>query len=245
MTGAVDGPAGPAERSGPVEGPRLVLSVNVGQPRDVRDGGGLTRTAIWKQPVAGRVQVRATNIVGDSQADLTVHGGPDKAVYAYASEDTAWWSAQLGRPLGAGVFGENLTTAGVDLSEALIGEQWAIGSAVCEIAQPRVPCYKLGLRFDDRLMPRRFAAAGRPGAYLRVLTEGDVGPADRVRVVHRPKHGVSVGFVATAYHHDHHLAARLLDVPELPESWTRWAQAFTARAGRSPSSSPSPAPAKE
>jgi MOSC domain-containing protein YiiM len=143
-------------------------------------------SAIGKSAVAGRVAVRGVNLAGDEQADRHVHGGPDKAIYAYASEDTAWWATVLGSELGAGAFGENLTTIGVDVSGAVIGERWQIGSSELEVCQPRQPCYKLGIAFGDPGMLRRFAHAGRPGAYLRIVQEGELGAGDEVEIVRRP-----------------------------------------------------------
>ncbi len=202
-----------------------LLSVNVGLPRTVQSGKLSVATAIWKSPVRGRVAVRATNIDGDRQADLSVHGGPEKAVYVYAQEDIDWWERELDRALDFGAFGENLTTVGLDVTAAILGQRWAIGSAVFEVVQPRVPCYKLGVRFDDRSVPRRFAAAGRPGAYLRVVTEGDIAADDAIVVLGSAQHNISVGMVARAYHsHDRDLAAQILEAPELISSWRDWAQ---------------------
>ena len=176
----------------------VVASVNVGAVRTVEWRGQRITTGIWKEPVGGPVLVRGVNLAGDDQADRSVHGGPDKAAYAYAQEDTAWWAGQLGRALGPGAFGENLTTSGLDLTNAVVGERWAVGSAVLEVSQPRVPCYKLGIRMGDERFPRRFAAAGRPGAYLRVVREGEVAAGDEIRVLSRPPHGVTVGLVERA-----------------------------------------------
>ena len=155
-----------------------VESVNVGEPRAVEVNGHTILTAIWKSPVDGRVPLRGVNLRGDDQADRTVHGGPDKAVYAYAAEDTELWEAELGVSLGPGAFGENLTVRGLPVSDAVIGERWAVGSALLEVAQPRLPCFKLGVRMGDPGFPKRFAATGRPGAYLRVIRQGDIGAAD-------------------------------------------------------------------
>jgi MOSC domain-containing protein YiiM len=141
-----------------------LLSVNVGTPREIEWLGRVDKTSIWKSPVDGRVAVRGVNVWGDEQAALEFHGGPDKAVYAYAREDTLWWQRELGRELEHGVFGENLTVSGVDVTGAVVGEQWEIGSVVLEVAQPRIPCWKLGARMDDPAFPVHFAAAGRPGA---------------------------------------------------------------------------------
>src|SRR3954471_8961975 len=201
----------------PLDGQGRVDAVNVGQSRELTIGTVVVTTAIWKSPVTGRRQVRRLGIDGDQQADLRAHGGPGKAVYVYASESAAWWAGDLGLDgLPQGMFGENLTTSGVDVDGAVVGERWRVGSALLQVSEPRVPCYKLAIRFDDPAMPRRFAAAGRPGAYLRVLEEGDVAAGDPVVVDGRPSHAVTVGDVARAYHsHDVSLAARLLDVPEL------------------------------
>src|SRR3954447_12352886 len=142
-----------------------LLSVNVGRPQRVGlRRGRPVQSAIGKAPVDGRVRVEGVNLAGDDQADRRVHGGPDKAVYAYAVEDTAWWAAELDRPLGPGMFGENLSVEGVDVTGALVGEHWRIGSVELEVCQPRLPCAKLGLRFGDPGMLRRFALAGRSGA---------------------------------------------------------------------------------
>jgi MOSC domain-containing protein YiiM len=200
-----------------------VLSVNVGQPRAIRWQGRVEETAIWKMPVEGRLPVRGVNIDGDDQADRRVHGGPDKAIYSYAREDEEWWEEQLGRPLDLGGFGENLTLEGVDVTGAVIGERWEIGGTVLEIAQPRFPCWKLGARMGDPDFPTTFGRAGRPGAYLRIIVEGDIGAGDAVRVVHRPAHGVTTGEVARIYHADRADAYRLLAVPELADVLKQWA----------------------
>jgi MOSC domain-containing protein YiiM len=200
-----------------------IQSVNVGGVRTIAFRGGLDQTAIWKSPVEGPVGARGMNLDGDDQADRSVHGGPDKAVYAYASEDLAWWAEGLGRPVGPGTFGENLTTIGIDLAGAVVGERWAIGSAVLEVTQPRIPCYKLGIRMRDTQFPRRFASAGRPGAYLRIRTEGMIGAGDSIRVISRPTHDVTIGLIERAYHADRSLAGRLVVAPEVPAGWLEWA----------------------
>ena len=197
--------------------PRL-LSVNVGRPKQigVRRGRPLM-SAIGKAPVEGRVRVEGVNVAGDQQADLRVHGGVDKAVYAYAREDAAWWEEQLGRTLPAGMFGDNLTTEGVDVSGAVIGERWRIGTVELEVAQPRLPCAKLGTRFGDLKMVRRFAEASRPGAYLRIVTEGELGAGDPIEVLSRPEHGITVAFVSDAILLDETLRERAGSAPELAE----------------------------
>ena len=174
--------------------PRLV-AVNVGRPAPLRIGDHVVRSGIVKRAATGAVAVGSTGLAGDEQADRVNHGGPYKAAYAYAREDAAWWEEQLGRALDTGAFGENLTLAGVDITGARIGERWRIGSVELEVSGPRVPCSKLGARMGDSLFPRRFVAAGRPGAYLAVVAPGTVHAGDAVSVVHRPDHDVTVGMV--------------------------------------------------
>jgi MOSC domain-containing protein YiiM len=202
----------------------IVESVNVGEPRAVEVDGHTVWTAIWKSPVEGRVALRGVNLEGDDQADRTVHGGPDKAVYAYGAEDTEWWEAQVGHPLGPGAFGENLTVRELAVSEAVIGERWAVGSTLLEVAQPRLPCFKLGLRMGDPRFLKRFAAAGRPGAYLRVVREGDIGALDRIEVTSRPAHGVTSALVSRALLSEPELLAGALRAPELPAGLRAWMQ---------------------
>ena len=200
-----------------------LLSVNVGTPRPLGPyRGGTVRSAIGKVPVDGRVRVEGVNVAGDDQADRSVHGGPDKAVYAYAAEDIRWWGAELGRDLPPGAFGENLTVEGVDVSGAVIGERWRIGTVELEVCQPRFPCFKLGLRFGDPKMLKRFTKAERPGAYLRIRREGELGAGDAIEVGERPAHGVTVALVARAVMIDHALLARAAAAPELPVSLSGW-----------------------
>lgn len=199
-----------------------LLAVSVGTPQLVTAGTRAVSTAIWKTPVAGRVAVRGVNLDGDDQADRSVHGGPDKAVYAYASEDSAWWSQRLGREVGPGGFGENLTTRGLDLTTARIGDRWRVGTTLLEVRQTRIPCFKLGLRMGDPHFLRTFAEAGRPGAYLGILEEGDVGAGDRIEVVFRPGHDITVALMSEALLHDRTLRPRLLEAPALPASWRAW-----------------------
>lgn len=200
----------------------VIESVNVGTPRAVDVNGHTVLTAIWKQPVEGRVPLRGVNLRGDDQADRSLHGGPDKAVYAYAAEDIEAWERELKRSLGAAPFGENLTVRGVGVSEAVIGERWAVGSALLEVAQPRLPCFKLGIRMGDPRFLRRFAAADRPGAYLRVVREGDIGAGDRVEVIARPGHGVTSAQVARALLRDPSLLPAALQARELPADLREW-----------------------
>jgi MOSC domain-containing protein YiiM len=200
-----------------------LVSVNVGRPRQVavRRGRPLM-SAIGKAPVDGPVEVAGVSVAGDEQANRRVHGGPDKAVYAYAAEDAAWWASELGREIPPGMFGENLTLAGVDVTGARIGERWRIGSVELEVCQPRIPCAKLGIRFGDPLMVRRFGEAARPGAYLRIVREGTLRAGDQVTVVSRPEHAVTIELVLRALVLDESLLAAAADAPELPASLAAW-----------------------
>ena len=201
-----------------------VLSVKVGLPREFEYNGRSARSAIWKSPVAGRVAAGGVNLAGDDQADRRAHGGPDKAVYAYAVEDLRWWGQALGRSLQYGELGENLTTEGIDVNGALVGERWSIGTTVLEVSEPRVPCWRLGVRMNDRLFPRRFTEALRPGTYLRILVEGDVGAGDEIRVIERPDHGLTIRDILRIYAFDRQEIGRLLAIPKMSESWRGWAE---------------------
>ena len=200
-----------------------VLSVNVGTVREFEYGGRPAKSAIWKSPAAGRIAARGVNLAGDDQADRKAHGGPDKALYAYAVEDVRWWEQESGRSLAFGEFGENLTTEGIEVNSALIGEHWEIGTTVVEVSEPRIPCWRLGVRMNDHLFPRRFTIAVRPGTYLRIVVEGDMGAGDKIRVVERPDHDLTIRDVFRIYTRDRNEAGRLLAVPRMSESWRRWA----------------------
>jgi len=197
-----------------------LVSVNVGPVREVEWRGERVRTGIWKSPVGDRaVRVHGVNLDGDDQADRSVHGGRDKAVYAYAEEDYAWWRDEGGLPEAApALFGENLTTHGLDLRAAVVGERWRVGTALLEVAQPRFPCFKLGIRLGDPRMVKRFTLAGRPGAYLRIVEEGEVRAGDAIEVLDVPAHGVTLALMAAAVH-DPSLRPRLRAAPQLPASW--------------------------
>jgi MOSC domain-containing protein YiiM len=207
-----------------------VESVNVGTPRPIERSNGTAETSsIWKNPVSGRVAVRGVNIDGDDQADREAHGGPDRAVYAYAGEDIDWWESELGRELHAGIFGENLTLDGVDVTGARIGERWKIGTVVFEVTSPRIPCWKLAKKMEDPFFIKRFAQAGRPGAYLRIVEEGELAAGDEVEIAERPDHDVTVGFFADAYQLHRSLLPRLLEAERLPEYWRGWIEEYLAR----------------
>jgi len=216
-----------------------VLSVNVGRACEFDYSGRPAKSAIWKSPVAGRIAARGVNLEGDDQADRKAHGGPDKSVYAYSIEDLRWWEEKLGRSLQYAEFGENLTTEGVAVNDALVGERWEIGTAVFEVSEPRIPCWRLGVRMNDQGFVRRFTEALRPGTYLRIIVEGAVGAGDEIRIIERPDHELTIRDIFRIYTRDREEVGRLLAVPRISESWRKWAENFLKKAQeRAASASP-------
>jgi len=197
--------------------------VNVGLPRAVTWRGKTVTTAIFKEPIAGRVALRSLNLDGDRQADLTVHGGREKAVYAYPVEHYRYWRTELAdAALPYGAFGENLTTEGLREHAVHVGDRFRVGSAELLLTQPRLPCYKLGIRFGRADMVKRFLASGRTGFYFAVLREGEVGAGDVIQLLARDELGVSIAEVTRLYvgeHPDHEALRRAIRVPALPASW--------------------------
>ncbi|MFI2642821.1 MOSC domain-containing protein [Streptomyces sp. NPDC018610] len=173
------------------------------------------RSGIDKRPVDHRVMARHWGLEGDLIADKRVHGGPDKAVYAFAREDAAFWEEELGRECAPGNFGENFSTLGVDITGAEVGEQWAVGDAVFEVIRARKPCRVFAGFWDVPDLVKRFIAHGAPGAYLRVLKEGTVGAGDPVEIIERPGHGVTIGYMLRALTTEPHLMPRFLDAPQM------------------------------
>jgi MOSC domain-containing protein YiiM len=173
-------------------------------------GRGVRPTGIDKRPVAGPVAVGRLGLAGDAQANQKVHGGEGQAVYAYAQEDADVWAAELDRALPAGRFGENLRTTGVDLTAAVLGERWRVGTTVLEVTAPRTPCMKLQTHWGVPRLVRRFTDRGRPGAYLRVIEPGEIAPGDSAELVHRPGHGVTIGLAFRAFTTEKHQLADLL-----------------------------------
>lgn len=202
--------------------PRL-RSINVGLPRDVQWRRDIVTTSIFKAPVAGRIRVNRLNLVGDQQSDLTVHGGVHKAVYVYPSEHYPYWREQLpGFPLPWGAFGENFTSDGLLENVILIGDRMRIGTAEFVVTQPRMPCFKLGIRFDRADMVKRFLQSGRSGFYLSVSKEGDVSAGDSVEFIARAEDSVSVSDIVSLYSangSNQDLLRRASKLPALPESW--------------------------
>ncbi len=176
-----------------------VISVNVGQPQEIETPRGVVLTSIFKAPVEGRIPVRGHNIVGDRQADLSVHGGPSKAIYAYAFEHYPYWTETLKRELTPGHFGENLTTEGLLESEVSIGDEYRVGTALLKVTQPRMPCAKLALRFDLPTMVKLFWKSGFSGLYFGVVEEGDIAAGDPIELVRRIPDSVSIAEVVRTY----------------------------------------------
>lgn len=191
-----------------------IVSVNVGRVQ-VTPGSLLGRTGHDKRAVAGRVRAHALGLDGDEVADVTHHGGIDQAVYAYQREDLDRWESELDRELAPGTFGENLTTVGLDLAGAVIGERWRVGEVTFEVSAPRTPCRTFQNHLGAARWVRRFTADGRPGAYLRVLTEGTVGGGDAIEVLDRPDHGVTIERVYRALLTEHDLLPGVLAAPQL------------------------------
>jgi MOSC domain-containing protein YiiM len=199
-----------------------VVSVNLASVRLIMINGEPVKTGIFKLPAEGRVAVGPEGLEGDRQVDRRVHGGPDKAVYAYGTGDYEWWAGELGRETEPGLFGENLTVAGLDPSHAEIGERWRVGSALLEVSEPRQPCSKLAAKMGDPRFVKRFARALRLGAYLRVVAEGEVGAGDDVEVAARPGHGITIETLGRIAFGDRELIGRALEAPALSPQWRRW-----------------------
>jgi len=203
-----------------------IVSVNVGLPRDVEHKGERVRTSIWKRPVEGPVRVRRLNLEGDRQSDLSVHGGPDKAVYVYPSEHYAFWRAELpGMDLPWGSFGENLTTQGLLEESVSVGDRIRAGSAEFVVTQPRLPCFKLGIRFDRRDMVKRFLRSRRTGFYLSVLNEGQLAAGDAISHARSEERTVTIEEFVSLYGEeagDLDILRRVIGLAALPEGWKEY-----------------------
>jgi len=206
-----------------------MVSLNVGLPREVMWHGRTVTTGIYKEPVERRVDLRKLNLDGDRQADLSVHGGEYKAVYCYPVAHYDYWKKELpGRELPMGMFGENFTTDGLREDSVHLGDKFSVGSAEVVVTQPRLPCYKLGVRFQSDEMVRRFLASGRTGFYLAVTREGEVGVGDAIKVIARDANAVPVSEITRLYiakrydDEDVRSLRRALRVAALPESWKEY-----------------------
>jgi MOSC domain-containing protein YiiM len=200
-----------------------IVSLNIGLPRRVVFNGQVVTTGIFKEPTDGHVMLKRLNLEGDKQADLTVHGGVDKAVYSYAAEHYDYWRGELpSMNLPWGMFGENFTTEGLLEDNVNIGDTLQVGSAKLMVTQPRMPCYKLGVRFGRMDIVRRFMASGRPGIYCKVLEEGEVVKEDKINVIRKDKNNVTVIDIVRMYIRDHEdieIMKRAIKIGALPEGW--------------------------
>lgn len=202
-----------------------VLSVNVGLPRRVKFERKIITTGIFKDPVNHRVKLRELNFDGDKQADLKVHGGEYKAVYSYPAEHYEYWKTKLNNlDLPFGMFGENLTTEDMFEDKVNIGDEFEIGSARLIATQPRMPCYKLGVRFGNMDMVKKFMASGRPGIYFKVLKEGEIGPGDSIELIKKDENNVTVKDIVLLYlrtngGENRGTIERALRIKYLPEGW--------------------------
>jgi len=200
-----------------------LLSLNVGLPRQVRFQGELVTTGIFKKPVQGSVRLRKLNLEGDKQADLKVHGGVDKAVYAYAGEHYDYWRQELpDMSLPWGMFGENFTTEGMFEESVNIGDQFQVGTAKVVATQPRMPCYKLGVKFGSMDMIKRFLASGLTGVYFKVMKEGELEQGDEIKLIKKAENSVTVKDIVRIYtidKDDIQTIERAIKIKDLPNGW--------------------------
>jgi MOSC domain-containing protein YiiM len=200
-----------------------ILSVNVGLPREVKFKGEIVTTGIFKEPVKGRVKLRKLNLDGDRQADLTVHGGIDKAVYAYPSEHYKYWQHELpDMAFSWGMFGENFTTVGLIEDSVNIGDKFQIGTSQLVVTQPRMPCYKLGIKFGRTDIIRKFLKSRRPGIYFKVLKEGEVGEGDEIKLSSKNKTSVTINDIVRLYVEDKNdveTMKKAISIESLPDGW--------------------------
>lgn len=215
-----------------------LVSVNCGLPREVMWHGRSVTTSIYKEPVKGRIALRRLNLDGDRQSDLSVHGGKDKAIYCYPIEHYEYWKAELpGRALPMGAFGENFTIEGLIEDSVHIGDQFSVGSAEVVVTQPRLPCYKLAIRFQSDEMVRRFLGSRRTGFYLAVTREGDVGAGDEIKLLSHNPDSVSVPTITRLYvaerygRDDARSIRRALAVEALPQGWKEYFEEKLRRVG--------------
>jgi MOSC domain-containing protein YiiM len=203
-----------------------ILSVNVSLPKEIDFEGQKVRTGIFKEPVEGRVMLRTLNLDGDKQADLTVHGGPDKALYAYPIEHYEYWRRMLTNiEMSNGMFGENLTVDGLKESEVSIGDVFQIGSSKVIATQPRMPCYKLGVKFGRMDILKMFLASGRSGIYFKVLEEGEVGAGDTIEQIRKDPNGITISDVVRLYASDKEnikMMQLAVKVEPFPDGWKHY-----------------------
>ena len=204
-----------------------VLSVNI--TATILEGewiGSQAQTGIDKRPIFGAVRFENEQVHGDVIGDKNAHGGYDQAVYAYAREDADWWEQEIALTIDNGRFGENLTTQGVDVSEAVIGERWKIGSVILEVSQPRIPCRSFAGFWKRPTLIKEFMAAGRPGTYLRIIQEGEITAGDAIEIIHLPSHGITIADVYAAKNGERSKAEEISHVQELSSEYQEWAQSL-------------------
>ena len=204
-----------------------VLSVNI--TATILEGewiGSQAQTGIDKRPIFGAVRFENEQVHGDVIGDKNAHGGYDQAVYAYAREDADWWEQEIALTIDNGRFGENLTTQGVDVSEAVIGERWKIGSVILEVSQPRIPCRSFAGFWKRPTLIKEFMAAGRPGTYLRIIQEGEITAGDAIEIIHLPSHGITIADVYAAKNGERSKAEEISHVQELSTEYQEWAQSL-------------------
>jgi len=206
-----------------------VLSINITSVLHQGEWTGSEgRTGIDKRSVAGPIDFKDNGVVGDRVIDTNVHGGYDQAVYAYAQEDAQWWEKEIGEEITAGRFGENLTTEGIDVNAALVGEQWKIGSVILEVSQPRIPCRVFAGFWKRATLIKDFTQAGRPGAYLRIIQEGTAQAGDAIEVIHKPDHSVSIRDLFSAKSGERSKIDEIKVVPQLSQEFKEWAEKIAA-----------------
>jgi MOSC domain-containing protein YiiM len=206
-----------------------VLSINITSV--VHQGewtGSEGRTGIDKRSVAGPIEFKNNCVVGDRIIDTNVHGGYDQAVYAYALEDAQWWEKEIGEKISAGRFGENLTTEGIDVNAALVGEQWKIGSVILEVSQPRIPCRVFAGFWKRATLIKDFTQAGRPGAYLRIIQEGTAQAGDSIEVIYKPDHTISISDLFSAKSGERSKINEIKVVPQLSTEFKEWSEKIAA-----------------
>ncbi len=204
-----------------------VLSVNISAT--ILEGEWIAtevQTGIDKRPISGAVRFENEQVHGDVIGDKSAHGGYDQAVYAYAREDADWWEQQIALTIENGRFGENLTTQGVDVSAAVIGERWRIGSVILEVSQPRIPCRTFAGFWKRPSLIKEFMAAGKPGTYLRIIQEGEITAGDEIEIIHLPSHGITIADVYAAKNGERSKVEEIALVKELSPQYQEWAQSL-------------------
>jgi MOSC domain-containing protein YiiM len=204
-----------------------ILTVNI--TSIVHEGewtGSEGKTGIDKRPALGPVEFAHEEVTGDVVIDRNHHGGYDQAVYAYAREDADWWEKELGQSIANGRFGENLTTSGIDVNGAIVGERWKIGTTILEVSQPRIPCRVFAGFWQRPTLIKEFMAAGKPGTYLRIIQEGHISTGDEIKVISKPQHHISIADLYAAKNGERSKVEEIAAVKELSAKYQEWAQSL-------------------